>query len=252
MNLPRIRKYVFYVFFTGIVYWALWLFDYPLGFFYDFISGQTPIESTETLEQQLQQFERVTYDQLPDRKKQSLAAKEEKVCYSLPKDQLYQDHTFLKISWFDRYKFLVADYRVKDFLSGSHLFANSSGFPHFDKTQYLPIDPKILFRILELRKKLYEQGYEGDQFSINSGFRTPFYNESVGGKVCSRHQFGDAVVIRIYDINNDLRADETDAKIVYELLDQQIIGNRGGLGKYKSSTQVLHFDTRGRKARWFY
>jgi len=252
MHFPSIRKYSFYLLFFILLYWALWLFDTPLGYLYDLVSQQFPIESEEAIDQQFDSFELVTYADLPDRKKISLASDEAKVCYAVKKTEFYSDQLFLKISWFDRYKFLVADYRVLDFLSGSHLFSNSSGFPHFDKTQYLPIDKKILYKILQLKIELDKQDYLGDQFMINSGFRTPFYNEAVGGKICSRHQFGDAVDIRVYDVNDDQVADAKDAKIVYDLLNQSIIRNEGGLGKYKSDSNVLHFDTRGRRARWHY
>ncbi len=252
MNLARIRNCVFYTILLLLSYWSLWLFDYPLSFCYDLFSQQKPIETFAKLEEQFRSFDILTYDQLPERKKKSLASEEEKNCYGIPKKRFYQHHKFLKISWFDRYKFLVADYRVRDFLSGSHLFASSSGFPQLDKTQYLLIDQKILYKILELRNKLYERGYSGNQFSINSGFRTPFYNRAIGGKVCSRHQFGDAVDIRVYDVNNDHLVNAQDARIVFELLDRTIIANLGGLGKYKSDSQVLHFDTRGKHARWFY
>jgi len=252
MNFSLVRKYGFYVIFLLLLYWLLWIFDHPLGFCYDFFSQQQPIENEESIKAQLATFTWIDYDQLPERKKSSLAAEEEKTCYGVAKNRFYHKHRFLKISWTDRYKFLVADYRVRDFLSGSHLFARTSSFPHLDKTQYLPIDPKILLKILRLKKQLEALGYQGDQIAINSGFRTPFYNEVVGGKICSRHQFGDAVDIRVYDINDDLQADAKDAKIVYDLLDKEIIGSEGGLGKYKSDTNVLHFDTRGRRARWHY
>ncbi len=248
----KIKKYSFHLILIALTYWLLWIFDGPLGYAYDFISQQQAIESIEELETQFKSFQILSYEELPERKKQSLHSDDEKTCYGIDKTIFYKDHRFLKVSWFNRYKFLVADYRVRDFMSGSHFFVNTPSFPHLDKTQYIPLDKKILHRILHLKKELEAKGFHGDQIGINSGFRTPFYNEAVGGKICSRHQFGDAVDIRVYDINDDLKADAEDAKIVYDLLDAKVIGNKGGLGKYKSDANVLHFDTRGRRARWHY
>ncbi len=252
MSFNRFKILIFYTCFFVSIYWMLWLFDPQLGYIYDLFTQQKTIETREELESQFNSFEMVDYDQLPDQKKQDLVSKEDKTCYSIQKSALYKKRRFLKINWFDRYKYLVADFRVLDFLSGSPFLANSFGFPHLDKTQYLLIDKRILLKMLSLKKKLEEKGYRGDQFSINSSFRTPIYNEIVGGKICSRHQFGDAIDIQIYDINGDGSADAKDAILVFDLLDKEIIKNSGGLGKYKSDANVLHFDTRGKRARWFY
>jgi uncharacterized protein YcbK (DUF882 family) len=51
------------------------------------------------------------------------------------------------------------------------------------------------------------------------------------------------------DINRNGIANAADKKIILDILEQKIIGNTGGLGLYPKS-DVVHFDTRGYRARW--
>ena len=49
--------------------------------------------------------------------------------------------------------------------------------------------------------------------------------------------------------------DSKDVDIVHRILDQELIGHRGGVGSYKHesgffSRQMIHFDLRGKRARW--
>ncbi len=251
MNLP-FRKYFFYLFFIGVTFYMLWIFDPALGSIYDLISGQKPVVTYQAIDHRLQHLKATAYQHLSDDIQERFSTEEEKECYQKIKHSMYQDVTVYKIPWFKRYQYVVADYRFRDFMSGSEFFINTSGIPHLAKTQYLILDKKLLYKILDLHLALRSKGLQADQIGINSGFRTPFYNEAVGGKVCSRHQMGDAVDIYVYDINNDSYANETDTQIVFDLLEKEIIAGEGGLGKYTWSTQVLHFDTRGYRARWEY
>jgi uncharacterized protein YcbK (DUF882 family) len=60
---------------------------------------------------------------------------------------------------------------------------------------------------------------------------------------------GSAIDIQVGDINRNGIANAADKKIILDVLEKQIIGNRGGLGLYPKS-DVVHFDTRGFRARW--
>ena len=73
--------------------------------------------------------------------------------------------------------------------------------------------------------------------TINSGYRTPSYNEKVDGAPQSQHLYAAAADIRVSGMS---------ASEVYKLCDK-LVGSRGGVGKYSSFT---HVDVRGYRARW--
>lgn len=102
---------------------------------------------------------------------------------------------------------------------------------------------------MALQDALTKKGWDRNGFMIASGHRTPSYNEIVKGARKSQHIKGKAVDISIGDINNDGDKNAEDKKIVLDLLDKHIIKNSGGLGLYPG-TQAVHFDVRGRRARW--
>lgn len=72
---------------------------------------------------------------------------------------------------------------------------------------------------------------------INSAYRTKEHNTKVGGSKNSQHLLGKAADIVVQGIAPD---------DVYKYC-CEIIGNNGGVGKYKTFT---HIDVRGNKARW--
>ena len=100
----------------------------------------------------------------------------------------------------------------------------------------------VLENIKILVKQLqYLREYTDKIIYINSGYRSNSYNLKIGGSKNSQHKLGKAADIRIEDI---------DPKVVYELIEYLIKDNQmlqGGLGKYKTFT---HYDIRGTKARW--
>ncbi len=73
--------------------------------------------------------------------------------------------------------------------------------------------------------------------TVNSGYRTPTYNEKVDGAKQSQHLYAAAA---------DIKVSGKSASEVYKLCDR-LVGNRGGVGKYSTFT---HVDVRGHKARW--
>ncbi len=108
----------------------------------------------------------------------------------------------------------------------------------------------MLYRFLDLIILLDKSGYNTDSLKIMDGYRYPTFNDDTGGAGFSQHLYGKAIDIEIGDINNDHVIDEkTDKKIVIELLDKKVIKKSGGIGLYPG-TQIVHFDTRGKYARW--
>jgi hypothetical protein len=92
--------------------------------------------------------------------------------------------------------------------------------------------------------------------SVNSGFRTPWYNRRVPRAARdSRHQLGDAADV-VIDANGDGRITRDDANLVaaaVEIVEESHPDLAGGLGIYVSSRYrqpYVHIDTRGKRARW--
>jgi len=109
-----------------------------------------------------------------------------------------------------------------------------------------------------LTKELKKKGYEPNFFVI-SGRRwyldNLLLNKFGGASSKSRHLKGEAIDIIVLDVNNDGQRNALDVSIVYNMLDKKIIKNHGGLGTYKNeqgffNQQMIHFDSRGKKARW--
>jgi uncharacterized protein YcbK (DUF882 family) len=76
--------------------------------------------------------------------------------------------------------------------------------------------------------------------SISSGYRSPAYNEAVGGAKKSQHKEGLAT-----DIKTDLSPKEL-ANVIDMLMRYDYIA-KGGLKAY---TSFVHVDFRGHLARW--
>ena len=84
--------------------------------------------------------------------------------------------------------------------------------------------------------------FVGKSITINSGYRSPHYNDNViGGAKRSQHKLGTAA---------DIRIDGISPREVHGIISELIKDGRmkeGGLGKYSSFT---HYDIRETKARW--
>jgi len=78
---------------------------------------------------------------------------------------------------------------------------------------------------------------------INSAYRSPEHNESVGGSKNSQHLLGKAADIVVKGVSPDDVADAIDFLIATGILKE------GGLGRYNTFT---HYDIRGERARWNY
>jgi len=83
--------------------------------------------------------------------------------------------------------------------------------------------------------------YTGKAITINSGYRSPSYNQSIGGAKNSQHVKGKAADIVISGMHPH------DTYNLLEHLNDKGIIKIGGLGKYDTFT---HVDIRDYKARW--
>lgn len=91
--------------------------------------------------------------------------------------------------------------------------------------------------IIETAKKLdaVRDKFDKRPIYVNSWYRPPYINKSVGGSKLSRHQFGDAVDIRSYYFS---------PQHIYSILEPH---HYGGLSVYSG---FVHIDWRGKKDRW--
>lgn len=109
----------------------------------------------------------------------------------------------------------------------------------------------------ELKTALRQKGYS-DNLIVISTRRFKWHNDIQvklsGAATKSRHLQGDAMDFLVFDINSDGNVNAADVDIVYEILDKEIMKNKGGIGTYKNenilSRQMVHIDCRGVRARW--
>lgn len=102
----------------------------------------------------------------------------------------------------------------------------------------------LMDNVIELAENLQElREFLGEPIKVNSSYRTPEHNQSVGGSVRSQHLLAKAADIRVKDIDTE------DLYLIIEKLIEQGCMKEGGLGLYNT---FVHYDIRGTKARWDY
>ena len=210
---------------------------------YDTTTGQTIVTSQQDIDKILNQFETIPYQELPKEFTQQSN-------YNLPKyKKLIKKATFLKIQGTSIFQYLVGDFRIKEFLPRDEYYFDNLQALGKGKPIYWMMDKKLLYKLLELQDVLIEKEYNETGFEIVNGYRHPSYNAKVGGASQSRHLQGQALDLSIKDINDDGRITPKDKQIVLDLLEKEIIKDKGGIGRYPG-TMAVHFDVRGYKARW--
>jgi len=114
----------------------------------------------------------------------------------------------------------------------------------FDCTDGSEMPFEVLNNVIEVANNLEVlRAHFGAPITINSAYRIPVYNRSVGGAVNSQHLGGKAADVVIDGVTPDEVADAIDFLIEVGLMKE------GGLGRYDTFT---HYDIRGTKARWDY
>jgi peptidase M15-like protein len=148
------------------------------------------------------------------------------------------------------------------FTIGQFVSKQSGGYP-----KYLVLRERLLLKLEMLLEEVRSTGIPANTFGILSGYRTPFYNRSIGNETrYSRHVYGDAADIYVDDdgdgamddLNGDGQTTLDDARAlgdVVEGLSQRSWYQpfEGGLGLYKANRAhgpFVHVDVRGHPARW--
>jgi hypothetical protein len=148
------------------------------------------------------------------------------------------------------------------FTLGQFVAKQSSGYPKF-----LVLQPKLLLKLELLLDSVQARGVDASTFQVMSGYRTPFYNRSIGNRTrYSRHLYGDAADIfidenhdgQMDDLNGDRRINRGDADFLAGIVEQ--VSNTlafqrliGGLGLYRAKSNhgpFIHVDVRGFPIKW--
>ena len=220
-----------------------WFLENHYASFYDREHPQQPVTSYKQIDEVLKRFQQISYPVLDTNYLQYSRSTETKY------RKILESKTYYIIEGEDIYLFLVGNFRVKDFLAKDKFYTNNLHRLGDREKQYLLIDKKLLYALLDLQHELIRQQYDPQGFRINFAHRHPLLNVEVGGASVSYHIRGQAIDLVIQDINKDGKATKEDKKIVLDILENKIIRNRGGIGRYPWS-MVVHFDVRGYKARW--
>lgn len=106
----------------------------------------------------------------------------------------------------------------------------------------MPIEVQLNIAELAVQLEIIRSHFNAP-VKINSAYRSPEHNISVGGSKNSQHVLGKAADIVVEGYTPDEVADAVEF-----LIDTGMI-KQGGLGRYNSFT---HYDIRGERARWNY
>lgn len=148
------------------------------------------------------------------------------------------------------------------FTLGQFLCKQAGGWP-----KYVTLREEMLGKLETILAGVNARGIRADTFFVMSGFRTPFYNRSIGNVGYSRHMWGDASDIFVDvapqdgvmdDLDGDGKVGIEDARHLAALVEDLALTHGwspyvGGLGIYGTTTThgpFIHVDTRGFKARW--
>ena len=144
---------------------------------------------------------------------------------------------------------LSPHFREKEFRSHDYkrdeygeIFVDEEGGPIVDH-RAVPVPKDLHGNLFELAKNLEVLRKElgGKPITVFSGYRTPFWNEHVGGAEGSKHMKAQAADISVKGVS---------PRVVYETAERLIRDGKmkkGGLHRYNTFT---HYDIRGENARW--
>lgn len=132
--------------------------------------------------------------------------------------------------------------------------------------KYLVLQPALVEKLELLLAELNERGIRTDSLYVMSGYRTPWYNRSLGNVPFSRHVWGAAADIfvdttgdgRMDDLTGNGTSDVTEARILQRIVEEtfadppsaQLVGGLGLYGPRPHRGPFIHVDVRGEEARW--
>ena len=129
-------------------------------------------------------------------------------------------------------------------------------FAYFNNTRL--VNDKTSSLYYNLKESLRNRGYS-DRLLVISTKRIGFHNsvqvKLSGAASKSKHLSGEAIDFLVFDVNKDGTSDKQDVDVVFELLDNELLKGKGGIGTYKNESsffnrQMIHIDCREQKARW--
>lgn len=132
--------------------------------------------------------------------------------------------------------------------------------------KYLALQPPLVIKLELLLEEVNRRGIRTDSLFVMSGYRTPWYNRSIGNVPFSRHVWGAAADIFI-DTKGDGRMDDltgngssglTEARILQRIVAEtfadppspRLVGGLGLYGPRPHRGPFIHVDVRGEEARW--
>jgi hypothetical protein len=148
------------------------------------------------------------------------------------------------------------------FTLGQFVSKQPGGYP-----KYLVLRERLLLKLEVLLEEASRLGLPISTFQVLSGYRTPYYNQSIGNETrYSRHLYGDAADIYVDedgdgimdDLDGNGRVNLDDAKLLAGVVERLSRSSwfrpfEGGLGLYRANRAhgpFLHVDVRGYRARW--
>ena len=206
--------------------------------YFDISHFNPTIEQYSQLKSVLNEFKRIDFKDLPEefKKRTGLNRSAER--------KKFEQHRFYVVTKKDLFRKIAGNNRLINIVSADNNFRKEG--LNSTKELYFDIDPVILYRLIDILSEIKRQDLDPDALTLISGHRTPLHNNRVGGKKESRHILGDALDLKIGDLNRDGFANQKDKKQLLPIL-ERIIGKSGGLGVYRMS---VHIDHRGKRARW--
>jgi hypothetical protein len=133
--------------------------------------------------------------------------------------------------------------------------------------QYVVVRERLLLKLEMLLAAVRDAGYDAETLAVLSGFRTPYYNRSIGNRTSySSHLYGGAADVyvdrdgddRMDDLDGDGRVTKADARVLARLVEEMTDETwyrpfLGGLSVYGPAPHrgpFIHVDARGKRARW--
>lgn len=133
--------------------------------------------------------------------------------------------------------------------------------------KYVLVQERLVLKLEMILEEVNEMGYAASTLHVMSGFRTPWYNRSIGNRTnYSRHLYGGAADVYVDidedawmdDLTGDDKVTRSDAVRMANIIEsareeswyQPFIG---GLGIYSPASHrgpFIHVDVRGSIARW--
>jgi hypothetical protein len=132
--------------------------------------------------------------------------------------------------------------------------------------KYVVLEERLPLKLEAILAQVNGLGVKVDTLHVMSGYRTPYYNRSIGDVPYSTHQWGGAADVyvdpgdegQMEDLDGNHQVDVNDAKYLYDRIDEMLALKtferfQGGMGFYPGTSAhppFVHVDVRGTKARW--